>query len=121
MASHEHEHDEHYGMALGFRVLEEGGDLYMTEVEIAPYVDEPEELGATLVFHSLEGIDPTNLSEGGEEMGGPAWPIDIDDDLTRDASKSAAEQCQAILRQLSQLSDDKLREYLKQAREESGA
>lgn len=116
----DHTHDEHYGMALGFRVLEDEGKLYMAEVEIAPYVDEPSELGATLVFHSLEGIDPTNLPEDADAAG-PVWPIDIDDELTRDGSAPAAEQCEAILRQLSRTSDDQLRAYLRQAQEESEA
>ena len=116
MAEHSHEHDEEstFGIALGFRTIEEGEQLFLVEAEIAPYVDEPEELGVTLVFHPLEGLDPTKESE---ELDWPAWPIDIDDDLARDASETVAGQFQAIVRQLHGLSTEQLRDYLRLARE----
>ncbi|HET8655173.1 MAG TPA: hypothetical protein VFL93_06640 [Longimicrobiaceae bacterium] len=113
---HDHDHDEDatYGMALGFRTIEEAGKLYLVEAEIAPYVDEPDELGATLVFHPLDEIDPSDTSEEAEW---PSWPIDIDDDLTRDPDAPLKAQFQAILRQLHGLSADQLREYMGVARE----
>lgn len=114
---HEHEHEEGtYGMALGFRTVESEGKLYLAEAEIAPYTDEPDELGVTLVFHPLEGLDPTGASE---EMDWPAWPIDIDDDLSRDSTLAAPAQFQAIVRQLHSLTDQQLLEYMLAAREEA--
>ena len=111
---HTHEHDEEsYGMALGFGILEEGGELFLAEAEVSPYVDEPGELGVTLVFHPLAGLNPVEPSE---ETEWPAWPLDIDDDLTRDGSGSIPDQFQAILRQLRGLSEGQLREYLSAAR-----
>lgn len=118
MAEHEHDHssEESHGIALGFRIFEHDNQFYFVEAEITPYVDEPDALGATLVFHPLEGIDPTGMNE---EMDWPAWPTDIDDDLTRDSSESSSAQFQAIIRQLSSLSEGQLRDYLQQAREEA--
>jgi hypothetical protein len=118
MAQHDHEHDEQetFGLALGFRILEDEGKLFLAEAEIAPYVDEPDELGATLVFHPLDGVNPVEV---GEELDWPSWPIDIDDDLTRSSGAPIAEQFTAIVRQLRTLTDDSLKEYLRQAREES--
>lgn len=118
MAEHEHDHEQEatHGMALGFRLLEEAGELYLVEAEISPYVDEPGELGATLVFHPTQGLDPTDTSD---EVEWPAWPIDIDDELTRKGSDPIPGQFQAILRQLRGLSDEDLREYLRVAREEA--
>lgn len=123
MANTEHDHDQEHdheegtlGMALGFRIVEEGGQLFLAEAEISPYMDQPEELGVTLVFHPLEGIDPVDASE---EMDWPAWPLDIDDDLTRDGSQPIAAQFQAIVRQLHGLPESKLREYLAAARAEA--
>jgi hypothetical protein len=123
MPEHDHEHDhehegETFGMALGFRIFEDEGALYLAEAEITPYVDEPESLGATLVFHPLADLDPTNDDE---EIEWPAWPVDIDDDLTRDPKAHQAEQFQAILRQLAGLGETQLRAYLKQAREEAAS
>jgi hypothetical protein len=125
MSEHEHEHDhdhehegETFGMALGFRIFDDSGDLFLAEAEITPYVDEPDSLGATLVFHPLADLDPTNDDE---EIDWPAWPVDIDDDLTRDGGASQAEQFQAILRQLSGLTEAQLRAYLQRAREEAAA
>ena len=112
------EQEATYGMALGFRIVEEDGKLYLVEAEISPYVDEPEELGATLVFHPLEGLDPTDTSE---EVDWPAWPIDIDDELTRKGSDDIPSQFDAILRQLRALSDDELKEYMRDARGETDA
>lgn len=119
MAEHAHpEQDDEstFGIALGFRTIEEAGKLFLVEAEIAPYVDEPHELGVTLVFHPLEGLDPTNESE---EIDWAAWPIDIDDDLQRNAGDSVSSQFQAIVRQLHDLTTERLGGYLQQAREEA--
>ena len=115
---HDHEHggDERFGMALGFRIFEDAGELYWAEAEVTPYVDEPQALGATLVFHPLEGLDPTDVSE---EMDWPAWPVDVDDDLARDTGSPLAAQFASIVRQLAGLSEGQLREYLALAREEA--
>lgn len=120
MAVHdEHEHDEDqvegFGMALGFRIFESDSQLFFVEAEITPYVDEPQALGATLVFHPLDGLDPTAAND---EMDWPAWPVDIDDDLTRDTDAPVAAQFQAIARQLAGFPEADLREYLALAREE---
>lgn len=118
---HEHAHHDGedgegtYGMAFGFRTLQQGDDLYLVEAEVAPYVDEPAELGATLVFHPLEWVEPT----GDAEAEIPAWAIDIDDDLTRRGSDAIAEQFSAIVRQLHELTDAQLLEYFGVAREEA--
>ncbi|HEX6070735.1 MAG TPA: hypothetical protein VFZ18_12955 [Longimicrobiaceae bacterium] len=116
---HHHDHDEDgegtYGMAFGFRTVEQGDSLYLVEAEVAPYVDEPGELGATLVFHPLEWVDP----EQGEEAEIPAWVIEIDDDLTRRGSDPIHTQFGAIVRQLHGLSDARLLEYLTAAKEEA--
>ncbi|HEX5725785.1 MAG TPA: hypothetical protein VFX98_09995 [Longimicrobiaceae bacterium] len=117
-AEHPHEGDETYGMAIGFRIFEEGGALYLAEAEITQYVDDANALGVTLVFHSLTGIDPTS---GEEEDEGEMLPLDIDDDLTRDEGGPLREQAQAIFRQLAGLSEAQLRDYLRLAREEAGA
>ncbi len=115
MTNSEHDHEEGtLGMALGFRIVEDGGQLFLAEAEISPYVDQPEELGVTLVFHPLEGINPVEASD---EMDWPAWPIDIDDDLARDGSLPIPAQFQAIVRQLHQLSSSQLQQYLNAARE----
>jgi len=121
MSSTEHNHDDEegtLGMALGFRILEDGDQLFLAEAEISPYVDQPEELGVTLVFHPLEGINPVGASE---EMDWPAWPIDIDDDLTRDGSQPIATQFQAIVRQLHQLPTSQLQKYLEDARNDDAS
>lgn len=119
--AHDHEHGEEggetFGMALGFRIFEDEGELYLAEAEVTPYVDEPEALGATLVFHPLSELDPTTHDE---ELEWPAWPTDVDDDLDRDTGAPMQEQFRAILRQLSRLSETDLREYLQRAREEAG-
>lgn len=114
--THEHEHEGAYGMALGIRIVEEDGHLFLAEAEISPYVDAPGELGVTLVFHPLDGINPADPDE---EMDWPAWPLDIDDDLTRDTSEPIPAQFQAIVRQLKGLSEAQLVEYLGVAREEA--
>nr|MDQ3388081.1 hypothetical protein [Gemmatimonadota bacterium] len=87
---HAHEHEDgSYGMSLGVRILEDDGKLYLAEVEITPYMDEPEALGATLIFHPLDGIDPTTVDE---ETEWPAWPVDVDDDLDRATDAPIREQ-----------------------------
>lgn len=124
MTHHEHHHhegseqDDTYGIALGVRILEEGGELYLAEAEISPYVDQPEELGATLVFHPLAGLNPVEAAES--EADWPSWPIDIDDELVRNGSEPIPAQFQAIARQLRELTEDELREYLKAARDDAG-
>ena len=112
---HEHEDGEMFGMAFGFRIVEEGGKLFLAEVEVSPYTDAPEELGATLVFHPLEGIDPTDESA---EEDVPAWTVDIDDELTRDPGADMRAQFLAVMRQLYDLSEADLRGYLRQAQQE---
>ncbi len=111
---HEHEGDEILGMAVGFRIFEEGGALYLAEAEISPYEDDPSSLGVTLVFHALTGIDPT---AGDDEEDEPI-AFDFDDELTRDEKAPIVEQTQDILRQLSKLSEQALGEYLRAARED---
>jgi hypothetical protein len=111
-----HLEDETYGLALGFRIIEEGGRYFLAEAEIAPYVDEPDELGVTLVFHPLEGINPVEV---GEENDWPSWPLDIDDDLTRSSGDPLEKQFAAIVRQLHDLDTARLREYLTRAREQA--
>lgn len=117
---HDHEHgdEQSYGMAIGFRIFEEGGQTYLAEVEITPYVDEPNALGATLVFHPLDELDPTTPND---DIDWPAWPVDIDDDLTREPTDPMKTQFISIVRQLGKLSEEQLREYLALAREEAGA
>ena len=115
---HDHGHEEGFGVALGFRIFEVDGGLYMAEAEVSSYVDDPNSLGATLVFHSLTELDPTSAPDEDDEENG--WRIDIDDELTRTEGAPMREQFHAILRQLAGLSEQDLRDYLKQAREEQG-
>ena len=115
---HEHEGDESFGMALGFRIFEDEGQVYLAEVEITPYVDEPNALGATLVFHPLNELDPTSPSD---DVDWPAWPVDVDDDLTRDTGAPVPAQFLEIVRQVGRFTEEQLREYLALAREEAGA
>lgn len=119
MTHHEHAHDhgiegESHGIALGFRIFEHEGEIYFAEAEIAAYVDDPGSLGATLVFHRLSGIDPTDPSD---ELDWPAWHLDIDDELERQEGDPVTEQFRSILLQLSRLREDELREFLLQAME----
>ncbi len=121
MTQHDHDHgheleDETYGIALGFRIIEENDKLYLAEAEIAPYIDEQDELGVTLVFHPLEGIDPIEIAEEGDW---PAWPVDVDDDFHVDGEQPMAQQFAEIVRQLRALSEDRLRDYLARAREDA--
>lgn len=114
---HEHAHPEEgdvLGMAVGFRIFEDGGNLYLAEAEISPYEDDPDALGVTLVFHALAGIDPTAEAADEEE------PVvfDFDDELTRDEKAPITQQTQEILRQLASLSVESLGEYLQAARED---
>ena len=114
---HDHEHeDSSYGIALGFRTIEEGGQLFLVEAEIAPYVDDPDELGVTLVFHPLDGLDPTAESD---DLDWPAWPVDIDDDLQRAPTDTTQAQFRSIVRQLHTFSNDQLLGYLRTARSEA--
>lgn len=115
---HEHAHGEGeiLGMAIGFRIFEDGGELYLAEAEISPYEDEPTALGVTLVFHPLAEVDPTQAEDEDTEP----WVFDFDDELTRDSKSSIVDQTQNIFRQLAQLSEASLREYLRAAREEEG-
>jgi hypothetical protein len=116
--AHDHEHGEDgLGLLVGFRIFEDAGELFLAEAEIGPYVDDPNSLGVTLVFHPLTDLDPTS-DEDDEER--PAFPFDFDDELTRDEKAPLPEQAQAILRQLSKLPEESLREYLRVAREEYG-
>ena len=124
MPTHEHDHPHHehtphaedgLGLLVGFRIFEDEGELYLAEAEISPYVDDSNALGVTMVFHPLSGIDPTS-AEGDDER--DAYPFDFDDELTRSETAPLAEQTQAILRQLSQIPEESLREYLRVAREE---
>lgn len=118
--AHEHGHgnegEEILGMAVGFRIFESGGELFLAEAEISPYENEPEALGVTLVFHPLSGIDPTSADDEDEEP----WTFDFDDELTRDEKASIVDQTADILRQLSKLSEQALGEYLQAAREDQG-
>jgi hypothetical protein len=111
--AHEGEVEEILGMALGFRIFEDGGELYLAEAEIGPYEDDPNALGVTLVFHALAGIDPTSAEDEEEEP----LTFDFDDELTRDEKAPIVDQTQDILRQLSRLSEEALREYLHAARD----
>ena len=115
-AGHEHEGEDGdvLGMAVGFRIFEDGGALYLAEAEISPYEDQPTALGVTLVFHALAGIDPTS------EEGDDAEPLvfDFDDELTRDEDAPIVAQTADVLRQLSSLTPESLREYLQAARED---
>lgn len=123
MTDHDHAHahgggnDEITGMAVGFRIFEDGGQLYLAEAEISPYEDEPTALGVTLVFHSLHNIDPTSADE--EDM--EPWAFDFDDELTRNEKAPIVEQTADILRQLANLSPASLGEYLRAAKEDAGA
>lgn len=112
--ANEHEGEEILGMAVGFRIFEDEGALYLAEAEISPYEDDTNALGVTLVFHPLAGIDPTSADDDDDE------PItfDFDDELTRDEKAPIKDQTQDILRQLSRLSEQGLAEYLRAARED---
>lgn len=116
---HEQGHEEAgFGVALGFRIFEEDGQIYMAESEISSYLDDPKSLGATLVFHNLTDLDPT--AGPGEDDDEEGWRVDIDDELTRDEGGNTRDQFHAILRQLAKLSEQDLRDYLKEAREQQG-
>jgi hypothetical protein len=116
--AHEHENDEDqpYGMAIGIRLIDDAGEMFLVEVEITPYVDEPTALGATLVFHPLTDLDPTSQDD---DIEWPALPTDIDDELERDSAAPMREQFQAILRQLAALDESRFRAYLQRARDEA--
>ena len=114
--AHDHDEDQPYGMAIGIRLVNDGGEMYLVEVEITPYVDEPTALGATLVFHPLTDLDPTSQDD---DIEWPALPTDIDDELDRDSSLPMKEQFQAILRQLAAFDEARFRGYLERARAEA--
>ena len=107
--------EEITGMAVGFRIFEDAGALFLAEAEISPYEDQPTALGVTLVFHALAGIDPTSTEDDEQEP----WTFDFDDELTRDESASLVDQTADILRQLANLSPASLGEYLRVAREDA--
>jgi hypothetical protein len=120
MTENDHAHaqggdEEITGMAVGFRIFEDAGALYLAEAEISPYEDQPTALGVTLVFHALAGIDPTTGDDSDEQE---PWAFDFDDELTRDESASLVDQTADILRQLANLSPASLAEYLHSARED---
>lgn len=116
--AHDHEHaDDGLGLLVGVRILEDEGELFLAEAEIGPYVDDPDSLGVTLVFHPLADLDPTT-DEGDEDR--PTYTFDFDDELTRDEKAPLRDQAQAIFRQLAKLPEESLREYLRVAREEYG-
>ena len=116
---HEHGHEEAgFGVALGFRIFEADGQVYMAEAEISSYLDDPKSLGATLVFHNLTELDPT--AAPGEDEEDEGWRVDIDDELTRDEGGSTRDQFHGILRQLAGFSEQELRGYLTEAREQQG-
>ena len=122
---HQHANDGHHhhdddsgdlpGVAIGFRIFEDEGGLYLAEAQIEPYEDNPDALGVTLIFHPLSGLDPVS-DEGDDDR--EAWLFDFDDELTRDEGAALVDQAQDIFRQLSRLSEPALREYLRVAREE---
>ncbi len=119
MTEHDHAHaqggdEDITGMAVGFRIFEDAGQLYLAEAEISPYEDQPTGLGVTLVFHALAGIDPTSADDDEQEP----WAFDFDDELTRDESASLVDQTADILRQLANLSPASLGEYLRAAKED---
>ncbi|MDR0787629.1 MAG: hypothetical protein LBG44_07155 [Gemmatimonadota bacterium] len=112
---HDHSHEEGMvGLALGFRIFEHEGAFYWAEAEIAPYVDEPTELGVALVFHPLDGLNPAESEEDSEW---PAWPIDIDDELNLGTGGSLEAQFASIVRQLHGLDVTRLRQYLELAKQ----
>jgi hypothetical protein len=116
---HGHDHSVEggtHGIALGFRIFDHEGEFYFAEAEISAYVDQPESLGATLVFHKVSGVDPTAAVD---EIDWPTWVLDIDDDLDRDENAAVTAQFDSVLRQLSQIGDKQLKDYLKAAMEES--
>lgn len=116
---HHHHHDDDGadlpGVAVGFRIFEDEGDLFLAEAAIEPYQDAPETLGVTLIFHPLRDLDPVS-DEGDEER--DTWLFDFDDELTRAEDASLVAQAQDIFRQLSRLPEESLREYLRVAKEE---
>ena len=116
MAEHDQGDEERYGIALGFRIFEHQGEMFLAEAEITPYVDDPGALGVTIVFHPLSGLDPTAVEE---EIDWATFAIDIDDDLSRDPDDTIPKQFTAIARQLSELGESELRQYLGRAREEA--
>lgn len=115
---HHHHHDDEDlpGVAVGFRIFEEAGELYLAEAAIEPYEDNADALGVTLIFHPLNDLDPVS-DEADDDR--DAWLFDFDDELTRDEEAPLVTQTQDIFRQLRTLSEEALREYLRVAREDS--
>jgi hypothetical protein len=113
-----HHHDDEQdlpGVAVGFRIFEDEGDLYLAEAAVEPYQDQPHTLGVTLIFHPLKDLDPVS-DEADDDR--DAWLFDFDDELTRDEDAPLAAQAQDVFRQLSKLPEESLREYLRVAKEE---
>jgi hypothetical protein len=108
--------EEGIGLTLGFRLFEDEGEMYLAEAEVTTYVDDPNALGATLVFHPLGEVDPT--ADEDEEI--PVWHVDVDDVLTREEGAPVREQFQSIVRQLAGMPESELREYLLAAKEQEG-
>ena len=70
--------------------------------------------------HYEKHLQEISQNSDDEDEERPAYPFDFDDELTRDEKGVLRDQAQAILRQLSQLPEESLREYLRVAREEYG-
>lgn len=118
--AHEHQHDHEgaeeegtMGMGFGFRTLLVQDEVYLVEAEVAPYIDEPSELGATLIFQRLVWVDP-DTDDAEMPVG---WALDIDEDLLRKGSDPIPEQFATIVRQLHELTEEQLLEYLELAQE----
>lgn len=118
MSEEDFDDEQTVGLALGFRIIEDGGKLFLAEAEISPYLDSPDELGVTLVFHPMNGLDPIDLDA---DLDWPSWPLDIDDDLTRDGDAPMVEQFEQVIAQLRSLDEAALRKYLAAAREDAEA
>lgn len=102
--------EEGFGVAMGFNLFTLNGNPFMAEAEISSYVDDPQALGVTLVFHPM---DYSLVRSDHDDA--HSWRWDIDDDLERDESTSTKEQFRSIARQLSRFSGEHLRHYLLRA------